>query len=99
MGRADTFTGATRPTLVHLKYFSVLTVAAALTLGACGPRETADQKHADANTPAGKLGQAAHKVAVEADKAGKVAARKLERAAHDAKAGWNEDAQKDRANK
>jgi len=74
-------------------------MVAALVLGGCGPRENAEQKHSDANTPAGKLGQAAHKVAVEADKAGKVAAQKLQKAAHDAKAGWNEDAQKDRANK
>lgn len=81
------------------KFSYAVILAAALALGACSSHESAEQKHSDANTPAGKLGQAAHKVAVEADKAGKVAAQKLQKAAHDAKAGWNEDAQKDQSKK
>ncbi len=64
---------------------------------ACGPRETVEQRHQEANTPAGKAGQAAHKVAVEADKAGRAVRRQLNRAAHDAHEGWKEDAQKDKA--
>ena len=81
------------------KYGYTLILAGALALGGCSSHESAEQRHSDANTPAGKVGQAAHKVAVEADKAGKVAARKLQQAAHDAKAGWNEDAQKDQGKK
>lgn len=68
-------------------------------LNACGRRETQEQRHGDANTPAGKVGQAAHKVAVEADKAGRVIGRKLDKAAHDAHEGWNETASKDRNTK
>ena len=74
-------------------------LGALVTLNACGPRETEEQRHRDANTPAGKVGQAAHKVAVEADKAGRVVGRKLDKAAHDAREGWNEAARKDRNTK
>lgn len=84
------------PTTVQLKYINALVLAAGMLLASCGTRETSDQRHTDANTPAGKVGQAAHKVAVEADKAGRVAERKLSQAAHDAKAGWQEDAHKDK---
>jgi len=65
----------------------------------CGPRESTEQRHHEANTPAGKVGQAAHKAAVEADKAGRVISRKLGEAAHDAHEGWKEDARKDRDKK
>ena len=74
-------------------------LGALVALNACGPRETEEQRHRDANTPAGKVGQAAHKVAVEADKAGRVVGRKLDKAAHDAREGWNEAARKDRNTK
>lgn len=72
-------------------------VVAALSLGACTPSESARQRHEEANTPAGKAGQAAHRVAVQLDKAAKAADRKLAKAAHDAREGWKEDAQKTRA--
>jgi hypothetical protein len=62
---------------------------------ACGSRESAPERHRDANTRAGKVGQAAHKVAVEADKARRVIGRKLGKAAHDAREGWKEDARTD----
>ena len=52
-------------------------------------------RRGDANTPAGKAGQAAHKVAVEAGKAGRVIGRKLDKAAHDAHEGWKQAAQND----
>lgn len=68
-------------------------------LGACSPHETQEQRRRDANTPAGEMGQAAHKVAVEADKAGRVIGRKLDKAAHDAHAGWKEAARKDASSK
>ena len=70
-----------------------------LALNACGSRESAQQQHRDANTPAGKAGQAAHKAAVEADKAGQVIGRKLEKAAHEAHEGWKEAARKDQDKK
>ena len=76
---------------------AALVLAGALMLAGCTSRQSAEQRRADANTPAGKLGQAAHKVAIEADKASKVAAQKLQQAAHDAKAGWQEEAQKNKA--
>jgi hypothetical protein len=60
---------------------------------ACGPRESEQQREHDANTVAGKLGQAAHRAAVEADKAGRVMGRQLGKAAHDAHQGWKQDEQ------
>ena len=69
-------------------------LVATITAGGCGYGESPAEKHREANTPAGKLGQVAHKAAVEADKAGRVIGRKLDKAAHDAKEGWNEDAHK-----
>jgi len=71
-------------------------LAAGIALTACGPRESAEQRHREANTPAGKVGKAAHEVAREADKAARVAGRKLDKAAHDAREGWDEQAQRDR---
>jgi hypothetical protein len=59
------------------------------TLNACGPRQSEEERRRDANTPAGKIGQGAHKVAVQADKAGREIGRKLDKAAHDAHAGWS----------
>ena len=70
------------------------TVLLALAMIGCGPRESEAQRHRDANTPAGKAGQAAHKAAVQLDKAGQVIGRKLDKAAHDAREGWKEDARK-----
>ncbi len=68
-------------------------------LSGCGTRETPEQRHSDANTPAGKLGQAAHKAAVEADKAGQVIGKQLRKAAHDAREGWKEAARNDQSKK
>lgn len=75
-----------------------LLLATLLTLSGCAPRESEAERHREANTPAGKLGQAAHKVTVEADKAGRAVGRSLDKAAHDAREGWKEDAHKDSAN-
>ena len=81
-------------TRVRQLFLGAVTLAALLAVSACAPRETVAEKHYEANTPAGKIGQAAHKVAIEADKAGRVVGRKLDKAAHDAREGWNEDARK-----
>jgi hypothetical protein len=70
-----------------------------LAINACGSRESEAEQHRDANSPAGKAGQAAHKAAVEANKAGRVIGRKLEKAAHDAHEGWKEAARKDQQKK
>jgi hypothetical protein len=74
-------------------------VPAFLALAGCSTYENPAQRHADANTPAGKVGQAAHKLVYQADKAGKVIGRKLDKAAHDAHEGWNEASAKQRQSK
>jgi hypothetical protein len=81
------------------KCVPLMLCAGLLTLSACGTRETEAERRREANTPAGKVGQAAHKVAVEADKAGRVIGRKLDKAAHDAHEGWKEAARKDSTSK
>jgi hypothetical protein len=73
--------------------------AGLIVFASCGPRESPEQRYRDANTPAGKVGQAAHKVTVEADKAGRVIGRKLDKAAHDAREGWKEAARSDNQKK
>lgn len=81
------------------KGWAAVLLAVAVLMTSCGPRETAEQQHREANTPAGKVGQVAHKAAVEADKAGRVIGRELGKAAHDAREGWKEDARKDKGTK
>jgi hypothetical protein len=78
---------------------TVLILAATGVFTGCSPRETPEERRRAANTAAGKLGQAAHKAATEADKAGKVIGRELKQAAHDAREGWKEDARKDQSKK
>jgi hypothetical protein len=80
---------------MRAKYAATLFCASLLASIACGPRQTEEQRHADANTPAGKVGQAAHKAAVELDKSGRLAEKKLNQAAHDAREGWKEAERKD----
>ena len=77
----------------------MLTAAALLGSAACGPHESEEQRRHEANTVAGKIGQGAHRAAVEADKVGRVIGRQLDKAAHDAREGWNADARKDRDRK
>ena len=79
---------------MHFRRLGWILVAGLLALQACAPRESEDDRHREANTPAGKLGQAAHKAVVQADKAGRVIGRDLDKAAHDAREGWKEDARK-----
>ena len=76
--------------------FLLLVILAALGMSlACGSHQSEEERHRQANTPAGKVGQAAHKVAVEADKASRQIGRELGKAARDAHAGWKEAARKD----
>ena len=79
---------------MHLRRIGWIAVASLLAFSACGPHETESERQREANTPAGKVGQAAHKVAVAADKAGRAVGRSLDKAAHDAREGWKEDAKK-----
>lgn len=77
-----------------------LFVAALLLLSGCSTStESESQRRSDANSAAGKLGQAAHSVAVHTERAAKVAGRKLDKAAHQAHEGWEESARKDNNSK
>jgi hypothetical protein len=76
-----------------------IALAGLLALAACGSHESREERHRDANTPAGKVGQAAHKVAVQADKAARVVGRKLDKAAHEAHEGWKEASRNDQDKK
>lgn len=83
-----------------MRHTLILCLAAvSLLMNSCVSHETQVERHDEANTPAGKVGQAAHKAAVEADKAGRVIGKKLEQAAHDAHEGWKEDARKEKEKK
>lgn len=62
-------------------------------------RESESQRNADANSPAGKLGKAAHAVAVETGKAADVIGRDLDKAARQAHAGWQQAAQQEKEKK
>lgn len=84
---------------MRLIYVPAIFVTGLLMLSGCGPHQSAEQRHEDANTPAGKLGQAAHRATVEANKASQAIRRQLGQAAHDAREGWKEDARKQRQNK
>lgn len=81
------------------RFVLLFLAAVPLLLTSCASHETQLQRHDEANTPAGKVGQVAHKAAVEADKAGRVIGKKLSEAAHDAHEGWKEDARKDKGNR
>jgi hypothetical protein len=75
----------------------LLLFAATLSLTNCLPsRETESQRHADANTPAGKAGKAAHELAVKTEKAAAAAGRQIDKAAHQAHEGWQESAREDK---
>ena len=59
--------------------------------------ESTIQRHEDANSPAGKAGKAAHRVAVETEKAAAAAGKEINKAAHQANEGWREAAREDKA--
>ena len=79
--------------------FAVLVLAGLYATTSCGTRQSEAQRQHDANTPAGKVGQAAHRAAVEADRAAAAVGRKVDKAAHEAREGWNEDARRTRNTK
>ncbi len=84
---------------VRLRYVGAILLAGLISFSGCTSHETVEQQRREANTPAGKLGQAAHKAAIEANKAGKVIGRKLDKAAHDAHEGWKEASRTDTRSK
>jgi len=81
------------------KCAGAILLAGLVALGACTWSEPRAQQRRDADTAAGKLGQAAHKAVVEADKGAKAVGRQINKAARDAHAGWNEEARKQAADK
>ncbi len=82
-----------------MRFIGSIFLTGLLVLSACGSHESMQERHREANTPAGKVGQAAHKVAVQADKAARVVGQKLDKAAHDAHEGWKEAARNDQNKK
>ena len=80
---------------MSMRWIGLLSIAGLLTMTGCNYRETPEERSRDANTPAGKVGQAAHKAAVEAGKATRAVSRELDKAAHDAHEGWKEASRKD----
>lgn len=83
-----------RLTVMRIRWIGTLLIAGLLTVAGCSYRETPEERSRDANTPAGKMGQAAHKVAVEAGKATRVVGNEINKAAHDAREGWKEASRK-----
>ena len=71
-------------------------VLAAGLLVSCGPKDDEQQRHHDANTPAGKAGQAAYGASKQIGKAAKAAGKELSKAAHEAHEGWKEAEAKDK---
>jgi hypothetical protein len=80
-----------------MKLAGILPLAAVLLLAGCGRHESTSQRRDEANTPAGKVGQAAHTVAKGTGKVLKEAGKEIGKAAHQAKEGWNEAAREDKA--
>jgi hypothetical protein len=81
---------------VRSQFLLVVTMAV---LSACGSRQSEEEQHRQANTTAGKAGQVAHKMAVQAGKASQQIGQELNKAARDAHAGGKEAARKDQAKK
>lgn len=82
---------------MKVRVVAMIVIAGVIGLDACGSRESTEQRHRDANSPAGKAGQVAHKAAVQAGKTAHAIGQQLGKAAHDAHAGWKEAARKDQA--
>ncbi|MDQ2775724.1 MAG: hypothetical protein M3Y57_12525 [Acidobacteriota bacterium] len=81
-------------------FAAALLLSAILSVSGCSTStESEAQRRSEANSAAGKLGQAAHNVAVHTEKAAKVVGRKLDKAAHQAHEGWEESARKDNGKK
>ena len=82
-----------------MKYACAIIFVGLITMVACSSPPPKEGRTREANTPAGKVGQAAYKATVEVGNAGKVIGRKLDTAAHNAHEGWKEAARKDQKKK
>ncbi|MCU1292017.1 MAG: hypothetical protein JWP08_867 [Bryobacterales bacterium] len=67
--------------------------------GCVGSGQGEDQKRADANSAAGKVGKAAHAAAVQSGKAASAVGKDLSKMARQAHAGWQDAAQQEKAKK
>ena len=86
--------------IVMNRILRIALFAAALGLAACGTsNETRVDHSADADTPAGKVGKAAHGIAKETGKVAREAGRELKKAAGQAHEGWKEADREDKAKK
>ena len=82
-----------------MKFVGILIFVGVISSTACSAPPRPKTQNGSANTPSGKLGQAAYKASVAIDKAGKKIGQDLNTAAHNAHAGWNEAARKDKDKK
>lgn len=80
-----------------MRFAGTLIVIGMVSLTACSSPPRPKTRSGNADTPAGKLGQAAYKASVKIGEAGKTIGQKLNTAAHNAHAGWNEAARKDQS--
>jgi hypothetical protein len=81
-----------------MRLVAAFVLGSTLILSSCfGSNESSSQRERNADTPAGKAGQAAHKIAKESEKAAKEINKKLDQAAHQARDGWQKAAQDDKA--
>ena len=80
-----------------MRFAGTLIVIGVISLVACSSPPRPKTRSGNADTPAGKVGQAAYKASVKIGEAGKAVGQKLNTAAHNAHAGWNEAARKDQS--
>ena len=71
-----------------------LAIGLSLLTLSCSRRNANSEQNNDANSLAGRLGQAAHKFSRQADKAAQSMGKDLKKAAHDAHEGWKEEDRK-----
>lgn len=75
----------------------LLSASVVMALLSCHKSETAEQHQKEADSAAGKVGQAAYGAAKVTEKAAKAAGKEISKAAHDAHEGWKKAEQKDKA--
>ena len=82
---------------MRVRFAGTLIVIGLISLAACSSPPRSKTRSGNADTPAGKVGQAAYKASVKIGEAGKKIGQKLNTAAHNAHAGWNEAARNDQS--
>lgn len=72
------------------RWGAAVVIAITLMISACTrPADPSARRDADPNSPAGKVGQAAHKAADKLEEVGKKAGKEIKKTARQAKAGWD----------